>query len=89
MTFFDRFMYWSPKTLTHPFRPSVFRGDDEWHNRSIAVILPFVGGFIFFWERDFQRSGPEHLYGSGPDGEDGIYVIDCEICREIRREFAR
>lgn len=88
MKFFKRFMYWYPWGVSNPFMPSVSRGTDEHHNKSIIVVVPLLGAFIFFWERSFQRSGPEHIWAIGPDGEEGLFVIDCDICREIRSNYS-
>lgn len=81
----SRFMYWAPWTVTRPWLPRVGRGCDEWHNKSVLLILPFLGAFIFFWERDFNRDGEEHLYAWCLScGWEGAYHIDCDICNEIR-----
>lgn len=78
-------MYWKPWTLTRPFWFGGGRGCDEHHNKSHFVILPLLGGFVFFWDRDFNRDGPEHIYAWDKfDGWEGTYHIDCEICNEIR-----
>ena len=46
-----RFMWWPPQGLTRPWQPRVFRGTDEWCSPSVAVVVPFLGAFIWFWER--------------------------------------
>lgn len=70
----ERFVYWAPRKVTQPWKPRVFRGGDEWHNASVAVILPFVGGFIFFWERKFSVEGEDHFERMVPG---------CKVCAEL------
>lgn len=84
-----RFMWWNPWSgVTDPWKPRFFRGCDEWHNKSVAVVLPFMGCFIFFWERDFSREGDEHVYARcGVNGWEGAIVDKCVICDEIVREM--
>lgn len=88
----ERFMYWPPYGVTQPWKPRMIRGGDEWHNKSTGIILPFIGGFIFFWERDFSREGEEHLHSCtrekwGYVEYFGRIVPDCEICTEIKAAF--
>jgi hypothetical protein len=80
----NRFLYWRPRGVTKPWLPRVFGGVDEHHNRSIAVIVPFLGCLIYFWERDFTRDGPEHLSGCSNGIWEGDFHPGCPICWEIR-----
>jgi sterol desaturase/sphingolipid hydroxylase (fatty acid hydroxylase superfamily) len=49
-----RFMWWAPWGVTRPWLPRVFRGSNEWCSRSVAVVLPFLGAFIWFWEPELR-----------------------------------
>lgn len=77
-------MWWPPWQCTDPWRFHAFRGGDEWHNPSWALIVPLLGGFILFrmrYRRDHLR---EHLnLWTRDDGWEGLYVIGCPICAEI------
>lgn len=81
---FERFMWWSPTKVTQPWRPSVFRGCDEWHNPSVGVVVPFLGAFIWFTGRDFSRHGEPHVsaWGSG-SGFVGRLVNGCADCSDF------
>lgn len=76
----ERFMYWKPTEVTRPWLPRFFRGGDEWHNASVAVVLPFLGCFIFFYEKDFNRDGEEHVHGQFGGQWEGQIVEDCDEC---------
>lgn len=84
-----RFMYWKPWGVTRPWMPSLFRGCDEWHNKSVALKLPMLGCLIFFWDRGFNRDGEEHLWYQGPDGREGYFDPTCDICKEIDRDMTK
>ena len=82
-----RFLWWSPRLVTQPWRPRVFRGCDEWHNPSWAIVLPFLGCFIVFVGREFGRPvGGEHLWAFVDGGWEGEFVDDCAICGEIKAD---
>ena len=53
-----RFMWWPPRTLTCWWKPSLFRGEDEYCNPSIAVVIPPFGAFILFWKPGQLRTRP-------------------------------
>lgn len=76
----QRFMYWAPWGVTRPWLPRIFRGGDEWHNASIAIVLPFLGCFIFFYEKDFSRDGEEHVHGHFGGKWEGRIVKECDEC---------
>lgn len=46
-----RFMWWNPFSVTLPWLPRIGRGCDENCNRSVWIIVPFLGQFTYFWER--------------------------------------
>ncbi len=46
--YLDRFQYWPPWGCTFWYRPSFFRGSDEFCNASIGIGLALLGTFIFF-----------------------------------------
>lgn len=73
-----RFMYWWPWGVTRPWLPRVFRGSDEWHNKSVAIVLPLLGCIIFFWEHKFSRYGLPH-------DERNLTVDGCQMCIEIKQ----
>lgn len=81
--FFQRFMYWKPWEVTEPWKLGVQLGCDEFHNSSIMLQLPFLGCFIFFYNRRFQQE-TEHLHGMVEEaGKKVVYgKVDsnCEIC---------
>lgn len=79
----SRFMWWAPWKVTRPWLPRVFRGGDEWHNASIAVVIPPLGCFIWFYEPGFSRDGEEHVYALGADGSEGRIVEGCATCSEF------
>jgi hypothetical protein len=79
-------MWWAPWRTTRPWLPRFFRGTDEWHNRSVAVVVPFLGTFILF-VGPFDRSGDEHLNAwSSVGGWEGRNVEDCPVCIEMRSD---
>jgi hypothetical protein len=82
----SRFMYWSPREVTDPWLPRVFRGSDEHHNRSVGIVVPPFGCFTLFFDRDFDRSVPH------PNSWEGTvpnvpWVSGCRICIEMREAF--
>lgn len=79
-------MYWTPWSVSRPWLPRANSGTDEWHNRSVYVILPFLGGLAFFWERDFDQTGEEHIASYFDGAWEGHYDITCGICNEIRSD---
>lgn len=84
-----RFMWWAPWHVTEPWKPRYFHGGDEWHNPSHAVVLPFLGCFIWFYGKGFNRDGEAHLYyirrtRSGHIAEsEGVIHPHCPECREF------
>lgn len=50
-----RWQYHAPWALTEWWKPSVFRGTDEYWNPSVMVILPPLGGVVFFYGRNLSR----------------------------------
>jgi hypothetical protein len=77
-------MWWTPWTITDPWRPRVFRGCDEWHNKSWALIVPPLGGFVFFRMRYARDHVSEHLnLWTRNEGWEGLYVVGCDICAEV------
>lgn len=82
-----RFIWWPPWTTLQPWKPAVFRGADEWHNRSVAVKVPLLGTFIFF-HGSVSREGEEHLYGYNPkEGLLGRDVPGCPVCAEVLEDL--
>ena len=56
-------------------------GGDEFHNRSVYVVIPLVGSVVLFYERR-QNTGPEHLYGRINGELEGFVDGDCAVCAE-------
>lgn len=78
-----RFMWWKPTNVTNPWKPRFFKGCDEWHNKSYAVIIPFLGCYTWFFG-PFSRVGEVHIYAyNGSEGWSGKYDPNCDICKEI------
>ena len=78
-----RFQFHQPWHLTRFgfVWPLIGSGGDEFHNRSVWVIVPMVGWFVIF-------TGPivrdvEHFHGYGPDGPIGKFVSGCPDCLEL------
>ncbi len=61
------------------------RGCDEYHNKSIYLIVPLLGEFCVFYERDLNDT--IHLYGMIGDEPQGPIFPDCDICVEMLQEF--
>lgn len=52
------------------------RGGDEWGNKSLCLVIPFVAQFVYFQRKGFDRSGwwfsgsrNEQLMYYSPDGK--------------------
>lgn len=81
------FTYWPPWSVTRPWLPRAFRGGDEWHNPSWALILPFLGAFIWF-RLDWPRvDGGQHLYARFMGAWEGVDQPGCLVCAEVRSDF--
>lgn len=59
-------------------------GGDEFHNRSLYVIVPLVGMAVLFYERH-QNTGPEHLYACVNGEIEGFYDENCAECINTMR----
>lgn len=66
--------------------PPVFRGCDEFHNKTICVLIPMVGAFTI-WEHDSNFDGPEHLHAAVGSETFGVIEDGCDICTEILTDF--
>jgi hypothetical protein len=53
-----RLMWWPPTTLTCWWKPTIFKGEDEFCNPSIAAIIPPFGALILFWRPGPLRTRP-------------------------------
>lgn len=73
---------WLPEYFKFKGNPSC----DEWHNIARFWIVPFIGDLTIF-KKPYITVGPEHLYGRGPDGYDGTFYYDCDLCEETMRFF--
>lgn len=50
-----RWQYHAPWGLTQWWLPRAFRGSDEYDNPSVMVIVPLLGGVVFFYGRTLER----------------------------------
>lgn len=66
--------------------PLVFRACDEFHNRTLCIIIPHIGSFTI-WEQGSIFHEPEHVYGASGREVFGIIKDDCQICDEILTDF--
>jgi len=61
------------------------RACDEFHNRSVYVVVPVVGELVLFWEPRLtpQEPGNEHVYGFVAGEWLGTIHPDCRLCDEF------
>lgn len=55
---------------------------DEYHNRTFYFMIPLVGFFTFWYEREINTS-VLHLYGSCGGVMEGFIDPDCGMCAEV------
>ncbi len=42
--------------MYRPWRLQAGKGSDEWDNKSVYIMLPLLGEFVFFYEKNVDRS---------------------------------
>lgn len=59
------------------------KGCDEYHNKTISIIIPLVGQIIYWLT---TNEGEEHLWGRFGGVWEGKDDPDCDICKAIKEE---
>lgn len=62
------------------------RGLDEYHNKSVFVVLPLIGQVVLFTGKDLNEDRV-HLHSASGDLLDGYIDPDCEACSDILGSF--
>jgi hypothetical protein len=70
----------------YSWKPSIMKSCDEWHNKSIVITIPLLGGFCWFisWNK---RAGEEHIWGLIRGEILGYDDVNCVICQELKEIF--